>query len=149
MTLPEQAADPDRGWFEVGEFEVSLTDATGRSIALKSTSQPLLGAPFSTGSFLEIAPGQWVTLTIKFKLEDEYRIVSDLKQGAARLEVEWRQWVRTWNLNREKCQAVRGSLYYQHLYKEQSKPLTIELTKDPILNSRTDNTDSIRTNDQE
>ena len=129
LGLPKQAPDPDRGGFEVGEFEVNLADATGSTIVLKSLSQPLLGASFSNGSLLDVAPGQWITATIRFKVEDEYSVASSLKAGTAQLTVSWRQWRRTWSVDRTACKAVRGSYYYDHLYKQQSKPLTIEVSK--------------------
>lgn len=137
LALPEQAPDPDNGEFEVGEFDVHLLDAAGGT-ALKVTSRPLLGAPSSTGSLLEIAPGQWVTVTIRFKLEDEYGTGSGLKPGEAQIGVTWRQWIRTWSVNRKNCQAVRGSINYNDdFYHQQSKPLKFTLTKEPIPDSKT------------
>jgi hypothetical protein len=129
-TITDAGPDPNHADFEVGDFDVSLVFSSGSVVALKSLSSPLFGSKYATGSERKIEPGEWITARIKVKVDAEYdfdRVA--LTEGKAQLSVEWRQRVRSWSLNREKCEVWRGTFPYYHYYDQQSKPTAVALTK--------------------
>ena len=84
---------------------------------LKSLSAPLYSSAGQPQSRLKLAPGQWVTMHIKFRLlfEDEKALV-DFVPGPAELRVEWRQGNFTWE--RKGCSITTGYSSYDAFYEQ-------------------------------
>jgi hypothetical protein len=65
----QNGQDPNHVHWETGDFVVVLN---GSRLANRTLTQRLYSSEFSKGSQMTIQPGEWVTATIKFKLEDAF-----------------------------------------------------------------------------
>jgi hypothetical protein len=130
--------DNDQIEYESGEFDVSIADGAGRRILLKSLSRRLFGSNYATGSEIKIAPGQWVSVAVRQKLEPNYNFDDRVDAGQATLTAEWRQARHHWHLDRVKCEVWRGaSLYYglfdEGYYDQHPAPTEVTVTTAPAL----------------
>jgi hypothetical protein len=134
--------DSDHAYYEIGEFQVDLTDSSGLVVPLKSLSSSLLGSRYSTDTQRKIAPGEWITASIKLKVIHRYFGLPTLSDGKARLTAEWQQRGRYWSLNRNKCEVWSGTFLYRNYYEEKSIEALVTINKDAPPDPEVNNTHS-------
>jgi hypothetical protein len=116
----ENGQDPNHLHWEVGDFVVELD---GAMLANRTLTQRLYGSEFVKGSQLTIQPSEWVTATIKFKLENMFFPDRPLAAGESQLSVEWEQSARSRDIR--DCKAMDGN--YKYGYKQTNPTVTIQL----------------------
>jgi len=114
----ENGQNPGRLEWEVGSFWVVLNGAF-----LKSLTFPLYGSESSPASQLRIGPGEWITATIKFKLENEFPAHQAVSTGDAQLSVEWEQAKQTQSF--VDCEAMHGN--YEYRYKQKNPTVLLRI----------------------
>jgi hypothetical protein len=129
-TTAQAGPDPDHAYYEIGEFQVDLADSSGLVVPLKSLSNSLLGSQYATGTQRKIAPGEWITASIKLKVVHRYFGLPTLSAGNARLTVELQQRRRSWSLNRNKCEVWSGTFLYHHYYAQKSMEAVVTIKND-------------------
>lgn len=123
---------PDNLQWEEGWFEFMLRAPRGHDVLLKSLSQSLYGSDFSAGSQLTIRPGEWITATVKFKLEAMYLYQPGEFKGNSQLMVEWEQTARSWSVR--DCSVWNG--YFSYTYEQRSPSITVEIMESSSTNKR-------------
>jgi hypothetical protein len=110
--------------WEEGSFNVYLQG----SGLLKNLSQPLFSSKSAPESQVTIAPGEWVTAKIAFKLELEYPMPErSIKDGDGRLTVEWEQTAISGTIYSNGCLVGSGFYRYSHYYEQQNPAIPIKL----------------------
>ncbi len=126
----EHGQSPDALLWEVGTFEFTLKDQQGHHVLLKSLTESLYGTKFYAGSELSIKPGESITASVKFKLDDEFPIPPlRLKEGEWQLSAEWRQVRRTSGVGAKSCTVGVGYFQYDKFYRQRSPSLSIRVTR--------------------
>lgn len=128
--LTRKAPNPDVLQWEQANLGIVLLNKNGRRIPLRTADWPLFGSKFVSGSLLTLRPGEWITASLDFKVEDLYHIVKapEFPLGESRLLLEWGQASRMWS--REKCGWKRVWLDYERGgYYKQERPTTTVLIK--------------------
>jgi len=123
---------PDNLQWEEGWFQFMLRAPRGHDVLLKSLSQSLYGSHFSAGSQLTIQPGEWITATLKFKLEAMYLYQLGEFEGNSQLMVEWDQTKRSWAVR--DCSVWNG--YFQYTYEQRSPGITVQITENNSTNKK-------------
>ena len=135
VTIP-WTSDPDhlnaseddnyKEW-ETGEFVLSLR-ASDTKVRLKSLSGNLFSSRFSNGSALTLRQGEWITATLKVRLEAESpKVDGAIEPGKGDLVAEWRQIQRTYK--RVGCQINAGFFPYKKVYQQKQEALALVTTK--------------------
>jgi hypothetical protein len=99
----------------------------GEGVLLKSSTRWVYGSKFSTSSLLTVRPGEWITATVKFKLEAPYLYQpGEFGEGESQFLVEWKQIGREWNV--KDCGVWNAYFQYDHFYKQTNQPLTVQIS---------------------
>jgi hypothetical protein len=118
----EKGQNPNHLSWEEANFKIVLKG----SELLENLSQPLLGARISAGSELTIQPGEWVTVTVKFKLAPQYPIPGrSIRKGKRELLVRWDQAARSWGI--KNCAVTTGWFDYRNYYRQKNPTVTINV----------------------
>lgn len=113
--------------WEIGEFVLSLR-TSNTTVRLKSISGNLFSSRFSNGSTLTLRQGEWVTATLKIRLEAESPEVDGaIEPGKGDLIAEWRQIQRTYK--RVGCQINAGFFPYKKVYQQKQEAVALVTTK--------------------
>jgi hypothetical protein len=122
----DEGQDSSNIRWEAGTFELTLRNSEDIQMRLKSLTRSLYGSKFFAGSLLTLQPGQSITATVKFKLEDEYfGKPGEPNEGDWQLSAEWHQMGRSWRLN--KCDAWNSYFQYTHFYAQKNPPVAIHI----------------------
>jgi hypothetical protein len=120
----QRGQDPNHLYWEVATFEVLFKSRKENQGFVKSLTTNLYGSRFAIGSMLTIQPGQWVTATVRFKLEALYLPVpGEFKEGPLQLLAEWEQRAREWSV--KDCVVTNSYFRYGDFYSQQQSPLSI------------------------
>jgi hypothetical protein len=126
----EDSQSPDALLWEVGTFEFTLKDQLGHHVLLKSLTESLYGSRFSAGSEVTVKPGESITASVKFKLDDEFPIPPlRLKEGKWQLSAEWKQVRRTRGVGAKNCTVGDGYFQYDKFYRQRNPSLSIQVTR--------------------
>jgi hypothetical protein len=118
--------NPNHLSWETGSFNILLDRDE-----LKSVSQSLYGSKFSKGSILTIRPSEWITATVKFRLELEYPFPEQVfRTGKRQLRVEWEQSSQTEAFIRDKCELWSRYFTYGNFYQQQKPAIAITIARD-------------------
>jgi hypothetical protein len=120
--------DPNRLEWEVATFEVLFSSDQDSDSGgfLKSLTANLYGSKFTAGSRLTVQPGQWVTATVRFKLEAMYlHVPGEFKDGPLRLSAKWEQTARKWSV--KDCVVSNFYAQYDTFYNQQKSSLLIDV----------------------
>jgi len=113
--------------WETGEFVLSLR-ASDTRVRLKSISRNLFSSRFSNGSTLTLREGEWITATLRVRLEAESPEVDGaIEPGKGDLIAEWRQIQRTYK--RVGCQINAGYFRYKKVYQQKQEAIALVTTK--------------------
>lgn len=126
-SVTEEGQNEESRQWEGGTFEFFLEDNERHRVMLKSATEWLHGSQFVRGSLLTIEPGQSISASVKFKVEDLYPIEPlRLKEGTWQLTAEWRQVGRTRGI--KNCVASNGFFHYDHYYEQQKTAFAIQVS---------------------
>jgi hypothetical protein len=114
---------PSSWEWEGGTFLVSFRDHNPNGVLLVSFTEWLYGSKHSAGSMLTIRPGEWITATVKFKLEAKYLHEPGEFQGqTSELFAEWHQTRRTQSI--KDCKVRKGFYRYEDFYDQEKRGVT-------------------------
>jgi hypothetical protein len=120
----QNGQDPNHLSWEDATFEILIKSHREDVLLLKSLTTKLYGSKFTVGSMLTIRPGQWVTATVRFKLEAMYLPVpGEFKDGPLHLFAEWKQEGRGWSV--KNCMVNNSYFRYDDLYSQQKSSVMI------------------------
>lgn len=108
-------------------FEFMLRDQQGRKVGLKSLTESLYGSKSTDGSELTVEPGESVTASVKFALEDRFPIPPlRLKEGEWELSAKWVQTGRTSSVSKN-CTVANAYFHYDRYYQQKNSGITIQV----------------------
>jgi hypothetical protein len=111
--------------WEQGYFEVLLRGHQKNDVLLKSLTYALYGSSSSPGSMLTLQAGEWVSASIKFRIEAEYKVGRERWQaGKRQLLVRWRQARR----ERSFANCSTTTEYFRYDYHQDDLPLNIDVS---------------------
>ena len=111
--------------WEQGSFEVLLRGQQENDVLLKSLTYALYGSSSSPGSLLTIEAGEWVTASIKFRIEAEYKVGhGPWRAGKRQLLVRWTQARRS----RSFANCTTATAYFRYHYHQDDVPLNIDVS---------------------
>ena len=115
--------------YDMGWFELNLKDPGKKEVPLDAESQShfLYGSVSAPGSSLRINPGEWVTLKLRFLLDQRRTssVLVPIKTGDATIEVAWRQARFEWKA--DGCAVQTG--YFTYQFQEDAKPIKIKVAE--------------------
>jgi hypothetical protein len=110
---------PNRLEWEVGTFQVLFSSGQDNGL-LKSLGANLYGSKFASGSMLTIQPNQWVSATVRFKLEAmSLDVPGEFKGGPMQLSTRWEQTARVRSV--EDCVVANSYTPYDDFFYDRQK----------------------------
>jgi hypothetical protein len=126
--VKNEGQDPNHFNWEGATFRVLLSKHGGNGVLLKSSSEWVYGSKFSTGSLLTLRPGEWITASVKFKLEAMYLYdPGEFGVGKSQFLAEWEQVSRSWGVRG--CGLWNGYYQYGDFYKQTKLPVTVQIMR--------------------
>lgn len=117
---------PDALKWDQATFDFTLRDKRGKHIALKGLTGFLVGSESVAGSELTLKPGDSITVTVKFAVEEAFPIPPlQLKPGEWQLSATWDQTGRSWGVRN--CEVSNLYVHYEQFYEQQSTGVPIQV----------------------
>jgi hypothetical protein len=115
--------------WQSGEFIVYIRDGKRMTTPLKSLSQRLYGTELHPESILSLNPGEWVTATIKEKIQSDYPYYEESLAGDWRLYIDWEQLSRSNGI--KDCQVMITTFTYMDFYHQTNPSVAISIAPKP------------------